>query len=215
MKINPFVYAGFVLVLFFGTILGFQTAGIWSISGKTTSSGDLVQPSAADVNTIKGWMTLEQITATFNVPLADLLNQFDLPADTPASTALKDLESDTFDTTGLRDWLQSRIQSDSSSQEITDSPAPAPAVGPLPTPTQPTSSEPILNEPATTTKTVTGKTTIQELLDWGMSRATLLDILGDNLPSPTTTVKDFVSAQGLEFSDVRARLQAEVERLQP
>jgi hypothetical protein len=110
MKINPFVYGVIVLVVFLGVILGFQGAGVWSTSGKVDVSGKALQPSAADVNTIKGWMTLEQVSTTFGVPVADILSAFNLPADTPASTALKDLESDTFDITGLRTWLQNRQQ---------------------------------------------------------------------------------------------------------
>ncbi len=102
MRINPIVYGFVVLVVFLVTILGFQAAGIWSVSGKVTSDGGAVQPSATDVNTIKGWMTLEQITTTYKVPLDDLLAQFDLPADTPATTAIKDLESDLFSVTNLR-----------------------------------------------------------------------------------------------------------------
>ena len=62
MRIKPYLFGILVLVIFLGTILAFQAAGIWSISGKTTASGEAVQPSADDVNTIKGWMTLEQIS---------------------------------------------------------------------------------------------------------------------------------------------------------
>jgi hypothetical protein len=108
MKINPFIYGVLVLTVFLGVILGFQGAGVWSTSGKMTGSGERIQPSAADVNTIKGWMTLEQVSTTFNIPVADILSAFKLPADTPASTALKDLESDTFDIPALRTWLQER-----------------------------------------------------------------------------------------------------------
>ncbi len=122
MRINPIVYGIVVLVVFFGTILGFQAAGVWSISGKVTSSGDAVQPSAADVNSIKGWMTLEQVTTTYNVPLAELLQQFELPTDTPPTTAIKDLESELFSVTNLRIWLQSRANT---SPETVVEPAPA------------------------------------------------------------------------------------------
>ena len=110
MKINPFVYGVVVLVVFLGVIFGFQGAGIWSTSGKVGASGERIQPSAADVNTIKGWMTLEQVATTFNAPVAEIISAFNLPADTPASTALKDLESDTFDIPALRTWLQNRQQ---------------------------------------------------------------------------------------------------------
>jgi hypothetical protein len=110
MKINPFVYGVIVLAVFLGVIFGFQGAGVWSTSGKVGASGERIQPSAADVNTIKGWMTLEQVSTTFNAPVAEIISAFNLPADTPASTALKDLESDTFDIPALRTWLQNRQQ---------------------------------------------------------------------------------------------------------
>ncbi len=108
MKINPFVYGAMVLAVFMGIIFGFQAAGIWSVSGKVDASGNAVLPSAADVNSIKGWMTLEQVSTTFHVPVEEILAAFDLPAYTPPSTAIKDLESDTFDTTALRTWLQEK-----------------------------------------------------------------------------------------------------------
>jgi hypothetical protein len=110
MKINPFVYGVIVLVVFLGVIFGFQGVGVWSTSGKVGASGERIQPSAADVNTIKGWMTLEQVSTTFNAPVAEIISAFNLPADTPGSTALKDLESDTFDIPALRTWLQNRQQ---------------------------------------------------------------------------------------------------------
>ena len=110
MKINPFVYGVVVLAVFLGVILGFQGAGIWSTSGKVGASGEQIQPSAADVNTIKGWMTLDVVSTTFNVPVAEIIFAFNLPADTPGSAALKDLESDTFDIPALRTWLQNRQQ---------------------------------------------------------------------------------------------------------
>jgi len=108
MKINPFVYGLIVLLVFLGTIFAFQQAGVWSTSGKVDGAGQQIQPSSGDVNTIKGWMTLEQVSTEFNVPVPDILVAFDLPADTPASMAIKDLESDTFSVSGLRIWLQER-----------------------------------------------------------------------------------------------------------
>jgi len=108
MKINPFVYGAVVLAVFLGVIFGFQAAGIWSTSGKVNTSGQAIQPSAADVNSIKGWMTLEQVSTTFNVPVAEIVSAFNLPTGTLGSTSLKDLESDAFDITALRSWLQNR-----------------------------------------------------------------------------------------------------------
>jgi hypothetical protein len=111
MKINPFIYGVIVLLVFFGIIIGFQQAGVWTTSGKVNSSGQQVQPSSGDANTIKGWMTLDQVSTTYNIPVPEILSAFSLPADTPGTTALKDLESDTFDIPALRTWLQPRSQS--------------------------------------------------------------------------------------------------------
>ena len=105
MRINPFLFGVIVLAVFMGTIYGFQAAGVWSTSGKVTASGEKVEPSAADVNTIKGWMTLELVSTTFGIPVTEILSAFDLPVDTPASTPLKDLESEVFDITVLRTWI--------------------------------------------------------------------------------------------------------------
>ncbi len=110
MRLNPFIFGIGVLVIFLGVIFGFQSAGIWSVSGKVTSTGEKVAPQAADVSTIKGWMTLDAVTKTYNVTLEEITAEFDLPAGTPPSTALKDLESDQFSVTALRDWLQNRTQ---------------------------------------------------------------------------------------------------------
>lgn len=109
MKINPFIFGMSVLILFFGIIWGFQSAGIWSVSGKVTTSGQQVQPSAANVESIKGWMTLDQISTTYNVPLQEIIQQFELPAETSSSTAIKDLENELFSVSNLRTWLQNRL----------------------------------------------------------------------------------------------------------
>lgn len=231
MRINPFVYGALVLVVFFGTILGFQAAGIWSISGKVTNSGEQVQPAAGDVNTIKGWMTLEQISAAYQVPLAELLEQFSLPADTPPTAAIKDLESDLFSVTNLRAWLLSR-QSPGSEPAVTSTPAEVQSTRPAqenpqptaegaaaePTPTftaaadQPTPA-PTQHSPAA--YQVTGSTTFQNLLDWGLPRETIQKVIGSDLPAPGTVIKNFVTGKGLEFGTVKSQLQTEVNTIHP
>jgi hypothetical protein len=220
MRINPILYGVLVLTVFFGVILGFQAASIWSISGKVTADGGAIQPAATDVNTIKGWMTLEQIATTYNVHLADLLIQFGLLADTPSSTAIKDLESDTFDTTALRTWLQSRAQPANiqlSDYATTIGTQPAAST---PVETQQTASTPeiaaaltpIPTEHVTPAKTITGKTTFQELLDWGVPEGAIRNIIGGELPGPGTVLKDYVTGKGLEFATVKTQLQAEVDK---
>ena len=215
MRINPVVYGALVLVVFLGTIGLFQVTGIWSVSGKVTTDGQAAQPSASDANTIKGWMTLEQITATYNVPLTDLLLQFELPADTSAAAAIKDLESDAFSVTTLRIWLQSRIsptleptQSSPAAQSGPTTPAgaiftptPAPAVVVTPT------LHPVED------KTITGKTTFQNLLDWGVGKESIQEVIGSDMPAPEMVIKDYITSKGLDFASLKTTLQAEVGKL--
>lgn len=210
MRINPFVYGILVLAVFMGTIGLFQAAGIWSVSEKVTADGEAAQPLSTDVNTIKSWMTLDQIISTYNVSLAQIIHQFELPADTAASTAIKDLESDLFSVTNLRTLLEARME---------------PAVvlptsnARLATPQVNTPIPEITNEvtPAATEhvapdKTVTGKTTFQELLEWGVKRDFIEQTIGGALPAPSMPVKDFVTGKGLDFPTIKSIIQAEVDK---
>lgn len=213
MRINPFIYGILVLGIFLGTINIFKAAGVWSTSGKITSDGKAVTPDTADVNTIKGWMTLDVIVSTYQVPLPDLLAQFNLPADTPPTTALKDLESDTFDVTLLREWLQTRIGTGGTASPADTPVATEPPVAPTlvqPQATQP--PVPAATEHVAPARAITGKTTFQEVLDWGVPQAAIEQIIGGNLPSPSMVIKDYVVGQGKEFSSIKAALQAEVDK---
>ncbi len=109
MKVNPFVFGFLILVLFFGLIGGAKALGVWSVSGKLTSTGEKALPIGQSVDEIKGWMTLGDISTAYNVPLEEILAAFELPADTPATTQLKSLETDTFSVTDLRTWLAARL----------------------------------------------------------------------------------------------------------
>ncbi|PWB49555.1 MAG: hypothetical protein C3F13_19355 [Anaerolineales bacterium] len=212
MRIPPILYGALVLVIYLGTVFGFKLAGIWSVSGKVTSGGEAVQPLPNDVDTIKGWMTLEQITAVYDVSLEDLLAHFNLPDDTPASTAIKDLESEEFSVTNLRDWLQSLGISTQPGETQTPLPiSPTPAVTSTATPAQ-FEATPLSTEHITLEKNVTGKTTFQDLLDWGVPEEIIAQIIGGDLPALNTLVKDYVTQQGIQFSTIKTALQAEVEK---
>ncbi len=61
--------------------------------------------------------------------------------------------------------------------------------------------------------TVRGKTTFQELLDWGVPLERIEAVLGSPMPAPGVVIKDYVTAQGKEFAAVRDALQAEVDEV--
>lgn len=61
---------------------------------------------------------------------------------------------------------------------------------------------------------VKGKTTFQELLDWGLPVETIETVLGGKMPVPAVTIKDHCTAQGLDFESIKAALQAEVDKVE-
>jgi hypothetical protein len=71
----------------------------------------------------------------------------------------------------------------------------------------------VVTEHAPEVGKVGGKTTLQNLLDWGISQETLEGILGSPLPPAQTLIKDYCTQKGLTFSDIKTQLQAEVDQL--
>ena len=110
MRVNPYVYGLLALVVFLGVIFGAQAMGFWSISGKVTSTGEKITATGTNVDEIKGWMKLGDVAQAYNVPLEEIVRVFELPAAVTPDTAIKDLESATFTTTGFRTWLAERAK---------------------------------------------------------------------------------------------------------
>jgi hypothetical protein len=110
IRVNLVVYAALVLVLFLGVIGSAKLAGFWSTSGKLTVSGEQVQITGADPAEIKGWMTINDVITAYHVPKEQFYAQFQIPADLPAATPLKDIEPivPEFSVTAVRDWLVAR-----------------------------------------------------------------------------------------------------------
>jgi hypothetical protein len=62
-------------------------------------------------------------------------------------------------------------------------------------------------------QTIKGKTTFSKLLDWGLNRETIEDVLGMPMPAALgLTVRDFCSQNGLEYGQIRPALQAELDK---
>lgn len=61
--------------------------------------------------------------------------------------------------------------------------------------------------------TVKGKTTFGELISWGVPQEIIEGLVGLPLPDPAMTVKDFASANNLNFETLKPALQAEVDKV--
>lgn len=90
----------------------------------------------------------------------------------------------------------------------------APASEPVSTPEILPSSSTETSTVETSARMIKGKTTLGEILSWGLPKAKLEQILGLAMPdAPSTTLKDFCSANSLDFETIKPALQAEVDKL--
>ena len=107
-RISPVAYGLLVIAVFAGVIGIGMASGTFQTTGRTTAGGGRVAPQGETVTEIKGWMAIGDVASAWNVPLPEILAEFGLPADTPPATPLKELESDLFSVSALRDWLATR-----------------------------------------------------------------------------------------------------------
>ncbi len=63
--------------------------------------------------------------------------------------------------------------------------------------------------------TIKGKTTFGELITWGVPQTIIEQLIGASMPDPAMTVKDYASANGLNFETLKPALQAEVDKVKP
>lgn len=107
-RIPPVAFGVLVIAVFAGVIGIGMASDTFQTTGRTTAGGGRVAPQGEIVTEIKGWMAVGDVATAWDVPLPEILAAFDLSADTPPATALKDLESDQFSVSGLREWLAVR-----------------------------------------------------------------------------------------------------------
>ena len=60
---------------------------------------------------------------------------------------------------------------------------------------------------------VGGKTTFQNLLDWGVKQEDIEKVIGQDLPAVNLLIKDWATSQGLTFSSLKDQLQALVDEV--
>lgn len=62
---------------------------------------------------------------------------------------------------------------------------------------------------------IKGKTVFGDLITWKVPQAAIEKVIGAPMPDPAQSVKDYCSAQGLDFETIRPALQAEVDKVKP
>ena len=68
---------------------------------------------------------------------------------------------------------------------------------------------------STEDRTLKGKTTFQEVLDWGVPQESIERIIGGPMPNPLTKVKDYCTGNGLNFEVIKPAIQTEIDAIAP
>lgn len=89
MTVNKYLLPILAISLLFVSVGFAKITGYWSASGK----GSIDTQNLTSGDDIRGWMTLQDLSDGFSIPLRDLYDLLHLPADLSPSTALKDLET--------------------------------------------------------------------------------------------------------------------------
>lgn len=233
-----------VLVVIFGGILFSSAMGWWATESTkvpvTFTEGEFAgQANPAD---IRGSYTFGDIAKSFDITPDVLAQAFGITNSDPAAFAVKELETIYADsgfeigTSSVRLFvaLYSGLPFDTTGQEIylPQSAADiltakgnlstgqvsyieqytvtlgesAPETGPVPAGTSSTTSEEY---------TVKGKTTFGELISCGVPQAVIEQLIGAPMPDPAMTLKDYASANGLNFETLKPAMQAEVDKVKP
>ena len=69
------------------------------------------------------------------------------------------------------------------------------------------------NAGQSTERTIKGKTTFREVLDWGVPLATIEQFIGGPLSSSQLVVKDYCAEKGLDFKELKLALEEEASKV--
>jgi hypothetical protein len=90
IRVNKYLVPVLAVVTLLGSVWVAKAAGVWQTSGRGQVLLD--EGGTADPQGIKGWMTLNDVSETYGVPLETLYCMIGASPDTSPDTALKDLE---------------------------------------------------------------------------------------------------------------------------
>lgn len=132
MRVNKFSLPILTLLALFGAVFTAKAAGIWTVSGK--QSIDVQSLSSAE--DIRGWMSFEELSTGYNIPLPRLYQLLNIPDDIPPETALKDMEGllPDFEVTVVRDLVAEFLDDKSNHVPTGDGASPLEGTGRTPVP---------------------------------------------------------------------------------
>jgi hypothetical protein len=173
-----------------------QTFGVSSVNPSTFAVKEL-ETIYADGEFEIGTASVRLFVALYTGLPYEIADETYLP-----KRAVGILKSDATLTTEQIAYLETHAVDLGSSEAAQDTSEPAP-VSPTETHT----------ETESTDRTLKGKTTFQEVLDWGVPQATIEGVIGGPMPNSLTKVKDYCAEKGLSFEEIKPALQAEIDKV--
>lgn len=218
------VYGITTIVVFFGSVQVTKLLGYWK-TGYSSATDLLTNTTGVkDPANIKGSMPLDVVAKEFNVPVEAILKQFNFPPDTNTSLMIKEIaQANGKSAEDVKAFIAEYLglptpSGESSSHKETETPAstPAPAAttpAPVPAAATPAVTSTVEHAtPAAGTVDIRGRTTIGELIGYGMTAEKFKQVTGKDLPeNKDLLLKDFASANGLDMEQLREQLQQAVQ----
>jgi hypothetical protein len=134
IRVNKFLIPVLAVLTLLGSVWVAKAAGTWQTSGRGQVLLD--ESGQADPMGIKGWMTLNEVSEMYGVPLDELYNMIGASTDVPPGTALKDLEKLVPGTEvwALREAVGSYLDGEREGDAKKEAPPPTPTPTPEPVP---------------------------------------------------------------------------------
>ena len=134
IRVNKYLIPVLAVITLLGSVWVAKAAGVWQTSGRGQVLLD--ESGQADPMGIKGWMTLNQVSETYGVPLDELYNMIGASTEVPPDTALKDLEKLVPGTEvwALREAVAAYQDGHYEEDVVKDGQQPTPTPTPQPTP---------------------------------------------------------------------------------
>ncbi len=236
--------AVFLFVFLFGGIAISSAMGWWATESTkepaTFTEGEFA--GLANPADIRGSYTFGDIANSFDVTPEILAQAFGIATDTPAAFAVKELEALYLDsgfeigTNSVRMFVAfyTGLPFDLTAEEtvlpqaatdilLAEGNLTPEQVTYLETHTVTVNETAVVAEPAVVETPVSeeseyvvkGKTTFGDLMTWGVPKETVETLIGTSMPDPAMKVKDYASANGLDFETLKTALQAEVDKVKP
>ena len=238
MKLRSKHIVPIIIVAFAGGIGLTMALNLWQTESSKIPAKFQTGEFAGEYNPgdIRGSYSFGDIQSAFSVPVADLAKAFGVEtADDPAAVKAKDfeemygaVEQGEIGTDSIRLFVALYLDLPYEPEDTTLLPGPAISV------LRERLSEEKLEElkpitvslsglkPAATTEEhevpddtiIRGRTTFQELLNWGLSKTEIEEAIGMEMGKPGVTVRDYLAEKQMEFKDAKDKLQVMVDAKQ-